>query len=156
MITVVKNDAQGQALMHYTGTILERTQTMICLEARFGLPDKPTGYVTFRRGDRFIEWFYADRWYNIFEIHDVEDDHLKGWYCNISRPAILGTDSLHADDLALDVWFDPNGKTLILDEAEFQALPLESSTRQMAEAGLSALLERFERRESPFGLVPAV
>ena len=46
-------------------------------------------HATLRRGDRFIETYYTDRWYNIFEIHAREDDRLKGWYCNIAKPAVM-------------------------------------------------------------------
>ncbi|OQY20658.1 MAG: hypothetical protein B6I35_10355 [Anaerolineaceae bacterium 4572_32.2] len=44
------------------------------------------GYVALEPSDRWTECFYTDRWYNVFEIH-AADDSLKGWYCNITRPA---------------------------------------------------------------------
>ena len=34
-----------------------------------------------------MECFYNDRWYNILEIHDRDDDRLKAWYCNVTLPA---------------------------------------------------------------------
>jgi len=88
-ITVIKNDHEGAEVWRYYGTVLARGSGWVKLEARFNRPDRVTPYHTFRQGDRFIEWFYENRWYSIFEMHDVDDDRLVGWYCNISRPAII-------------------------------------------------------------------
>src|SRR5690606_19395595 len=85
-ITIVKNNHRGDEVWRYHGMVLARGQTWIKLEAYFDRPDRVTPYHIFRQGDRFVEWFYSDRWYSIFEMHDVDDDHLTGWYCNISRP----------------------------------------------------------------------
>ncbi|HVO42943.1 MAG TPA: DUF402 domain-containing protein [Aggregatilineales bacterium] len=154
MITVYKSDHTGREVIHYRGTVLERTATLIRLEARFEPPDRDAGYVLFRHGDRFVEWFYTDRWYSIFEIHDREDDHLKGWYCNISRPAIFGPDTIRADDLALDAWIDPAGRMLLLDEDDFATLPLDATTRQAARAAVDELAGRLTRRDPPFAAIP--
>jgi len=51
-----------------------------------------------------VETYYTDRRYYIFEIHDRDDDQLKGWYCNVSRLAVLDADDrLLYMDLALDL-----------------------------------------------------
>ena len=142
-ITVIKNDHTGQEVWRYVGTILEREPNHVRLEARFNRDDLALDYVTFRRGDRFIEDYYSDRWYNVFEVHDVDDDHIKGWYCNFTRPAALGTDTIRADDLALDLFVYPDHRTLILDEDEYAALPLSVEERAQVEAALEALLSTF-------------
>lgn len=153
-ITVVKNDHGGKEVWRYEGTILARSATCIKLEATFNRPDSVTPYHTFRRGDRFVEWFYSDRWYSIFEMHDVDDDHLTGWYCNISRPAVFADGQVIADDLALDLFVAPDGALTVLDEDEFEALPLDEATRQAARAALAELREMVERRSSPFEALP--
>ena len=33
--------------------------------------------IVMRFGDRFVETFYSDRWYSIFEFRDKDDDQLK-------------------------------------------------------------------------------
>src|SRR3972149_894068 len=77
MIIIRKLDHTGKETYRYEGEVLERGATWVRLEARFGGADRDAGYVMFRRGDRFVEWHYSDRWYNIFEMHDVSDDRLK-------------------------------------------------------------------------------
>jgi hypothetical protein len=149
-ITVVKNDYAGHEIWRYSGHELDRGDGWVKLEATFSRPDVPTHYHTFRQGDRFVEWFYSDRWYNIFEMHDADDDHLTGWYCNITRPAVLGQRMIRADDLALDVFITPDGAITVLDEGEFAALPLDQATRACARAALGELLHRIAARQPPF------
>ncbi len=149
-ITVVKRDAMGKEVWHYTGTLLSRRDNKIVLEARFRPPDLPFMGTIFREGDRFVETYYTDRWYNIFEIHDRDDDRLKGWYCNIGRPAVLeAEDRLSYDDLALDLWISPEGFQTILDEDEFTALDLDKQTRRQARAAIEELKSRFKRKKKP-------
>ena len=104
----------------------------------------------FEQNDRFIEHFYADRWYNVFEVHAVQDDHLKGWYCNIVEPAMFSADEIAQVDLALDVWISSDGAHQVLDRAEFDALPLDAAARQQATNALRELLDRVQRRLPPF------
>ena len=103
-----------------------------------------------RQGDRFVETFYTDRWYNIFEIHDLEDDRIKGWYCNVGCPAVREADDrLSYVDLALDLWVAPDGLQTVLDEAEFIALQLDGETRRAAKAGLEGLKKVFSGDRRP-------
>lgn len=152
-MTVRKILPDGHESMRYSGRVLERTVVSVTLEAFFSRPDVPLPYVTFRTGDRLIERFYTDRWYNIFELYDVSGGHLKGWYCNIARPAVFdGTDILWFD-LALDVWISPAGDVLVLDEDEFAELELDETTQRAALAAVDDLKARFERGEPPFALL---
>lgn len=149
-ITIHKRDHTGRETWHYSGVVLARGPGFVQLEARFNAPDRDLGYTVFRRDDRFVEWFFADRWYNIFEVHAVEDDHLRGWYCNITRPAQLEAEHIYADDLALDLWVAPDGSLLTLDEDEFAALGLDPHTAAQAMAGLDELRTLVEQRAAPF------
>src|SRR5205085_3530918 len=119
--------------------VLMQGKTWVCIEATFNNPDKDAGYVVFRRGDTFIEWYYSERWYNVFELYDVDDGQHKGWYCNITRPAKISEDLITADDLALDVFVTPEGEITVLDEDEFAALNLPPNERRAALAAVQAI-----------------
>jgi hypothetical protein len=138
-VLVIKNNHAGEEVFRYDGVILRRGPTQIILEATFNRDTVDLGYIIFRRGDRFVERFYSDRWYNIFEIHDVDDDHLKGWYCNFTRPAIFDDGRIEADDLALDLWVYPDRRKLVLDREEFDGLPISGEERQSVLAALEEL-----------------
>ncbi len=149
-ITVIKLDHAGVEQRRYSGRVLACGETWVQLEASFNLPEVDVAGMIFRQGDRFVEWFYTDRWYNIFEIHDRDGDQLKGWYCNVCRPARLGDGEISAEDLALDLLVWPDGRQVVLDEDEFAALPLEETDRAAALTALYALRRMVARREPPF------
>lgn len=156
-ITICKLDHDGRETWRYTGRMLEQGPTWAKVVAYFNRPDKDAGYVVFREGDRFVEWHYKDRWYNISEIYDVGDDRLKGYYCNITRPALIEPNKIAWSDLALDVWVDPRGTFMLLDEDEFAALPIDALTRAKVWAAVEDLRRHLERREAPFDqLSPAL
>ena len=149
-ITVVKNDHAGHEVWRYTGRALERNPASVTLEAFFDRDDLDLGYMTYRRGDRFVETFHADRWYCVFEVHDVDDDRLKGWYCNFGRPARIEDSLIRQDDLALDLYVSPLGETRVLDRDEFDALPLSGEERQAVLTALEELLALAQAQKPPF------
>jgi predicted RNA-binding protein associated with RNAse of E/G family len=150
-ITVRKLDLEGREVFAYAGRVLRRTATAVVVEAIFDRRDRmELGYTVFERGDRFVEYFYSDRWYNIFEVHAVGDDRLRGWYCNITRPAVIAGEAVSAVDLALDVFVYPDGRVLVLDEDEFAALPIAEPEREAARQALAELKGMVEAGEEPF------
>ena len=144
-ISVIKRGVDGSEVIRYTGKLLRRDEHAIVLEAIFEKQEVKVADTVFRAGDRFVETYYTERWYNIFEVHAREDDRLKGWYCNIGKPALLESESVISYvDLALDLWVAPDGARTILDQAEFSALKLDEDTSSRALAGLAELIMQFK------------
>jgi predicted RNA-binding protein associated with RNAse of E/G family len=149
-ITVIKRNPAGEEILRYTGVVLHQESDGITLEANFSRADMPFMHTILRQGDRFIETYYTERWYNIFEIHDRDDDRLKGWYCNIGKPAVIEAENgISYVDLALDLWVAPDGAQTVLDEDEFAALDLDTETRSRARAALEELQKRFSNNKEP-------
>ena len=148
-ITVLKLNLTGEVTWQYQGRILAREGNLVVLEAFFNRPDTPFMDVELKENDRFVETFYTDRWYNIFEIYDRDDDRLKGWYCNVGRPAVLTAGAVSYVDLALDLWISPEGKQTVLDEDEFSLLDLDARERQKALAALAELQQVFKIKRPP-------
>ena len=138
--TVHKLDENGRFILSYPATLLERSNNHVKLEAFFGRDDMDLGYTTFKRGDRFIEYFYTDRWYNVFAIYDRDDGAFKGWYCNICRPGVVEETAVSCEDLALDIWVTPQGHTTILDEDEFATLDITLEEKSAAQSALAFLM----------------
>jgi len=150
-ITVRKLNLAGEEVLAYSGEVVWRTPTSVVIEAYFTRYDRvDLGYTVFECGDRFVEHFYSDRWYNIFEVHAGSDDRLKGWYCNITRPALIEGARVSAVDLALDVFVYPDGRTLVLDEEEFARLPIAEAVRQRARRAVEELLDMARAGAGPF------
>ena len=147
---VQKKNPAGLVTYEYAGVLVSRDESMITLEALFDRADMPFMDVVFKQGDRFVEYYYTDRWYNIFAIHDRDDGQIKGWYCNVGMPAVIEDGVVSYVDLALDLWVSAEGKQTILDEDEFAALNLHDELSGSALKGLEELRILFKNNRPPF------
>jgi uncharacterized protein len=139
-ITVIKLNLERQETWRYFGQVQARQPGSLILEAFFNRPDLPFHGILLKEGDRFIEGYYENRWYNVFEIHDREDGSLKGWYCNVAYPAEIDGSTIRYVDLALDLLVYPDGRQMVLDEDEFADLRLDPATRAQARLALAELI----------------
>ena len=143
-IKVQKKNPAGEVTYQYEGDLIARDENSITLEALFDRADMPFQDVVFKTGDRFVEYYYADRWYNIFEIFDRDDGQIKGWYCNVGKPAVIADGVVSYVDLALDLWVSVDGKQTVLDEDEFAELELDDELCGNALNGLEELKVLFK------------
>lgn len=149
-IVVHKLDHEGREVWSYEGEVLERARDRIVLEAEFDRAARETGPLRIEPGDRFVETFYADRWYNVFVVYGRNGEH-KGWYVNIARPAQLEWDDIYQEDLAIDLVVSADGNAIrVLDQDEFEALDLPAAEAGEARRALTLLLSKADRGESPF------
>lgn len=152
--TIHKCNHLGEIELTYTGTLIERHATRVCIKARFKAKTRDLGYIVLKEDDIFTEWFYSNQWFNIFRVEDVDTGDMKGFYCNITRPASIHDDYVAADDLALDVFVKPNGETLLLDEDEYDDLPLSDDERQHVKQAVDRLYQWVAERITPFDVIP--
>lgn len=145
-ITVLKKNLAGEVTWQYEGEIIRYEPNAVVLEALFNRPDMPFMDVVFREKDRFVETFYSDRWYNIFEVHDRDDDNVKGWYCNIGKPAVIEDGRVSYVDLVLDLWVSVDGEQTVLDEDEFEELRTDAETKDQARKALRDLINYFNNK----------
>jgi len=148
-IKVQKKNPAGEVTYKYEGVLLDRNEHRITIEALFDRADMPFMDVVFKNGDRFVEYYYTDRWYNIFAIHDRDDQKVKGWYCNIGMPAVFEDGIVSYVDLALDLWVSVDGTHTVLDEDEFEALKLDEQLKAGARKGLEDLKTLFLKDKPP-------
>ena len=146
-IKVQKRNLADEVMVEYEGDVLRRDENSVTLEALFTRDDMPFMDVVFKKGDRFVEYYYSDRWYNIFAIYDRDDGKIKGWYCNIGKPAVIGDGIVSYVDLALDLWVSTNGTQTVLDEDEFEKLGLNEELSACALNGLKELKHIFENNK---------
>lgn len=145
-VLVLKLNTAREEVWRYDGRILEHTVDSILLEAFFNGGSRPFHGINLVNGDRFLETYYFDRWFNIFEIHDRETDVLKGWYCNVTYPAEFVDGRVSYVDLALDLLVYPDGRQLVLDEDEFAELTLSDTDEQNARHALKELQQLFREK----------
>jgi uncharacterized protein len=149
-LIVIKLSPQGEEKIRYPAEISARLENGVMLEAYWDHARRDLGYTVFEPGDHFIEYFYSDRWFNIFAIATTTGQR-KGWYCNVAAPAQIDVEQVAQVDLLLDVWVASDGRTLILDEDEFAAdVTLTAEQRHGAQQGLQDLLALIATRHEPF------
>lgn len=142
-ITIIKQDYKGQEIYRYQGEIIKSEPDKIVVSAIFKRLDTPVDDLILKSGDLFVETYFKDRWYNIYEVHVGDDDLIKGWYCNIGYPATIQFNSVSYRDLAIDLLVYPDGRQIILDMEEFYTLPISPQDQAAALNALSELQRRF-------------
>ncbi|MGC9537852.1 DUF402 domain-containing protein [Streptomyces sp. UG1] len=132
----------GRTKIRYPAELLTDDGTRIAVRALWsGAGVRDFGFVRFEPGDVFTEYYWRDRWYAVKEVRDAAGA-LKGWYCDITRPATLSGTELVVEDLDLDLWRSADGTDVRrLDEDEFAGSGLAESDPEAASAALAALDE---------------
>ena len=151
LILVRKLNYEDRETWHWSGRLVERRDGLVVIDALFNAPPRDLGYMKLEGTDLFHEYYYSDRWFNIFQVFGA-DGAMKGWYCNICKPARFQGQRIDFVDMVLDVFVYPDGRSLVLDREEFEekrsAFSGEDARR--AEEAVGQLLEMARRREHPF------
>ncbi|MFD7402985.1 DUF402 domain-containing protein [Streptomyces sp. NPDC059866] len=132
----------GRTKIRYPAELLGDDGTRIAVRAPWaGEGVRDFGFVRFEQGDIFTEYYWRDRWYSVKEVRTAAGT-LKGWYCDITRPAVLTGTELVVEDLDLDLWRSADGTDVRrLDEDEFAESGLAEADPAAAATALAALDE---------------
>jgi protein associated with RNAse G/E len=111
-----------------------------------------------RAGTLSYEYFFADRWYNIFRFEEPSGD-LRNWYCNISMPPVIYDRMVEYVDLDIDIviWPDRRFKLLDVDEYEENARrhDLSDTAREQVSHALTEIQAAFRDDKFPFNIADA-
>jgi len=135
----------------WEGVVLRCEASGPVLRAEFNVDVVEREFVTLHRGDVFIAFYYFERCYDVFQISSA-GGLLKGWYANLGLPAQLDADArqLSYVDLALDIWANPDGSFVVLDEDELdELLGAYPQLAGAAEQGRTDLTRLAESRNLP-------
>ncbi len=106
-----------------------------------------------RRGTVSIEYYWLDRWYNVFRFLE-QDGRVRNFYCNINLPPSFDGRVLSYVDLDVDLLVAPDLAYEILDMDEFESnARLFNYTDEVIEgarAALCELISLIEERRFPF------
>jgi uncharacterized protein len=146
-ITITKLSRSGKPPFSYPGEVVFRDEAQIVARCLWSLKSLDLGPFRLEPGDVFIEYYYLAEPFNIFKIHDTLG-RLKGWYCNITESLEVTGYEIRWHDLALDLLVLPDGRQILLDEDEFEALRPSEDLRLQADQAL-ATLRRWAREGFP-------
>ncbi|MFJ3126383.1 DUF402 domain-containing protein [Streptomyces sp. NPDC086993] len=140
----------GRTKIRYPADVVRDDGVRVTVRAPWAAPGvRDFGFVRFEPGDVFTEHYWRDRWFAVKEVR-TGAGVLKGWYCDIARPAVLRDGELLVEDLDLDLWVSADGSSVLrLDEDEFEESGIAGRDPAAADAALRALdeLEHLARTE---------
>src|SRR5437868_4590277 len=82
-VRVLKHD--GREYRRWHARIVERVDKMIVLDAEFEVDVSHNLVGEIPRGTRTVEYYWLDRWYNVFRFLN-SDGSTRLYYCNVNTP----------------------------------------------------------------------
>jgi protein associated with RNAse G/E len=152
-IEIIKYDLNHIEQWRYSGKVVLRKPGRVIIEAYFDRSDVQVAGLLLSRHDRFLEIYFQDRWYNIYQVYAGNSSRIKGWYCNITRPPILTKTEISYIDLALDLVVLPDGEQTVLDANEFEQLDLQDHEKKQALAALEELQALVHQNYTSFNII---
>jgi protein associated with RNAse G/E len=134
--------------------LLRQEGSLIVLDAQF--PEEIVHELlgTIASGTRSLEYYWLDRWYNIFRFAQP-DGTLRNYYCNVNVPPTFDGETLSYVDLDLDILVDPDFSYQVLDVADFEKnadrYGYSADVQTKAREALRELVSLIEKRDFPFG-----
>ena len=100
--------------------LIERDDPLLVFVGEFEEPVEHSDLGMIEKGSISYEYYWLDRWYNIFRFHRPSGE-LRNYYCNVNMPPTLDAGILDYVDLDIDLIVWPDGSVVTLDEDDFAA-----------------------------------
>ena len=150
-VSVQKYD--GREHRRWPARLAKREGTLLVLDAVFEDEIEHDLLGTIARGTVSTEYYWLDRWYNVFRFSD-RDGKLQNYYCNVNQPPSFDGHVLSYIDLDIDVLVAPDLTYKILDlddfEANARAYAYPEDVQANAHVALTQLIQLIEARAFPF------
>jgi protein associated with RNAse G/E len=119
-VTVRTFKYDGSAHRKWHAQIYMIDEPLIILDAEFEEEINHPLLGTVAPGTLSVEYYWLDRWYNIFRFIQPSGE-LRNFYCNVNLPPVFRGNVLSYVDLDIDILVAPDLSYSILDEEEFAA-----------------------------------
>jgi uncharacterized protein len=151
IVSVRKYD--GREHRRWNARLAKREESLLILDAVFEEEIEHDLLGTIALGTVSTEYYWLDRWYNVFRFSD-NNGRLKNFYCNINQPPAFDGSVLSYIDLDIDVFVAPDLTYKILDLDDFEAnarmFVYPEDVQAHAHGALKELTELIEARAFPF------
>jgi uncharacterized protein len=151
VVQVLKYDASEHR--RWSARIAKTEGPLLVLDAVFDEEIEHDLLGTISSGTISTEYYWLDRWYNVFRFGDSQG-RLKNFYCNVNQPPSFDGHVLSYIDLDIDVLVAPDFTYKILDLEDFEenaeryAYPADVQAN--ARRALKELTALIESRAFPF------
>jgi len=153
VVTVNSRNFDGSIRRRWKADLVRFDKPLVELVGVFDVDVDHTDLGLIKRGTVSYEYYWLDRWYNVFRFHEPTGE-FRNYYCNVNMPPEFANDVLDYVDLDIDILVDERGSISILDMEEFEAnsrrfsFPL--TVISSAKRAVDELITLIEQREFPF------
>lgn len=152
-VTVRALKFDGQEHRSWQARLVSSDSSLIELDAKFDEEICHSQLGTIVPGTISIEYYWLDRWYNIFRFLEPWGQ-LRNYYCNVNVPPVFDGNVLSFIDLDMDILVAPDLSFRILDREEFEMNAVRYQyppvVRAEAHHALLDLAALIESRQFPF------
>ena len=119
--TVTINSRKFDGAIHrsWKAKPIEKRGSLLVFVGEFEEEVRHSKLGVIRRGTISYEYYWLDRWYNVFKFYEPEGG-LRNYYCNLNMPPRFEGDILDYVDLEIDVLVSNDFAIEILDLEEFE------------------------------------
>lgn len=156
-ITVVVRKHDGGEYRRWRARLARRKDPLLVLDAEFDTDVSHELLGEIRRGTRTVEYYWLDRWYNVFRFLEA-DGTTRMWYCNINQPPRLEGTVLSYIDLDIDILVRPDYSYEVMDLDEFEKhaahFGYSEDEKQRVQCAVEELVHLIIQRQFPFEWSP--
>ena len=151
-ITINSRKYDGHIRRSWEGGLISENGTHIVLVGKFEEDIGHDEIGLIKKGTVSFEFYWLDRWYNIFRFHEP-DGTLRSYYCNITMPPTLADGVLDYVDLDIDVIVWPDNRYEVLDMDDFEQNKVKfgypKDVLKKTEESLAEVITLIEKGELP-------
>lgn len=117
-VTINSRKYDGSIHKSWKAELIEQKDDLLLFLGKFDQTVKHPDLGTIKRGTISYEYYWLNRWYNIFRFHEPNGD-FRNYYCNINMPPTFKENTLDYVDLDIDILINKDMEYKVLDEKEF-------------------------------------
>jgi protein associated with RNAse G/E len=153
MITVRAYKHDGSPHRSWPARVLRQDGSLLVLDAEFAEEVQHELLGTIASGTLSVEYYWLDRWYNIFRFSHPTGE-LRNFYCNVNVPPSFDGQVLSYVDLDIDIVVNTDFSYQLLDLEEFDQnadrYEYSPETRAAVARAVQELIKLIETRSFPF------
>jgi len=153
--TIVVRAFKYDGAQHRTwpAQLLRQEGSLLVLDARFDEEIHHDLLGTICAGTISLEYYWLDRWYNIFRFTQPSGE-LRSYYCNVNVPPTFDGQTLSYVDLDVDILVEPNFSYRVVDLEDFERNAMlydyPAQTQRNVRQALDELAGMIDTRAFPF------
>lgn len=151
-ITINSRKFDGTIRRSWACSLITKRKNRLLFVGKFDFDISHPELGQIQRGTISYEYYWLDRWYNIFCFYEP-DGTFRNYYCNLSMPPVFKDNVFDYVDLDIDVVVWPDWTFNVLDQSEFEEnaakFAYPAQVREAAAAALDTVLELIELRRLP-------